>query len=175
MAEITRVYKETVPASRFIGIKYGDSDRQNGGFGSKWEDWFARRRFDTLEKLIDTDFAKAFEDSGAYIGLMRFREGEPFEYWIGMFLQEGAPVPAGFDFVDFPESALGVCWLYGEEGSLYGLEHICYQKLLEEGHKIVPDKDGAVWFFERYGCPRFTTPDDKGNVILDICYYVNTD
>ena len=23
------------------------------------------------------------------------------------------------------------------------------------------------WCFERYNCPRFTTPDEKGNVILD--------
>ncbi len=32
--------------------------------------------------------------------------------------------------------------------------------------------DGAFWFFERYQCPRFTTPDEKGNVILDMCYFV---
>ena len=23
------------------------------------------------------------------------------------------------------------------------------------------------WCFERYNCPRFTTPDEEGNVILD--------
>ncbi len=25
------------------------------------------------------------------------------------------------------------------------------------------------WFFERYNYPRFTAPDETGNVILDIC------
>lgn len=25
----------------------------------------------------------------------------------------------------------------------------------------------AGWHFERYNCPRFTTPDAQGNVILD--------
>lgn len=28
------------------------------------------------------------------------------------------------------------------------------------------------WFFERYGCPRFTTDDEKGNKILDYCFYI---
>jgi hypothetical protein len=28
------------------------------------------------------------------------------------------------------------------------------------------------WFFERYNSPRFTVPDEKGNVILDICAYL---
>jgi hypothetical protein len=26
--------------------------------------------------------------------------------------------------------------------------------------------------FLPYGCPRFTTPDEKGNIILDMCFYV---
>ena len=34
------------------------------------------------------------------------------------------------------------------------------------------DKDGVQWCFERYVCPRFTDPDEQGNVILDMCYYV---
>ena len=25
------------------------------------------------------------------------------------------------------------------------------------------------WYFERYNCPRYTSPDKKGNVILDYC------
>ncbi len=43
----------------------------------------------------------------------------------------------------------------------------------EEGFEIVPDEKGVLWFFERYGCPRFTAPDEKGNIILDICYFLN--
>ncbi len=45
-------------------------------------------------------------------------------------------------------------------------------KLREEGFEGVLDADGACWFFERYGCPRFTVPDEKGNVILDIGFFV---
>jgi hypothetical protein len=45
-----------------------------------------------------------------------------------------------------------------------------FEKLLEEGYKI---SDGdAGWCFERYACPRYTTPDKNGNIILDICFYL---
>lgn len=46
------------------------------------------------------------------------------------------------------------------------------EKLGGEGYKIIPDEKGAYWFFERYCCPRFTTPDEQGNIILDICHYI---
>jgi len=32
--------------------------------------------------------------------------------------------------------------------------------------------DGSIWFFERYVHPRFTTADDKNEVILDICHFI---
>jgi len=51
-------------------------------------------------------------------------------------------------------------------------EEECAKELVSKGFEIIPDKKGVYWFFERYGCPRFTTPDDKGNVILDICHYI---
>ncbi|MBU0991466.1 MAG: hypothetical protein KJ737_03135 [Proteobacteria bacterium] len=74
--------------------------------------------------------------------------------------------------LDFPESELGVCWIYGKERNVYLKEEKCAEKLKEEGIEILSDDKGAIWIVERYGCPRFTTPDDKGNIILDICYFV---
>lgn len=35
MYEIVKTYKQAIPAMRFIGMKYGDADRVNGGFGAK--------------------------------------------------------------------------------------------------------------------------------------------
>jgi len=32
--------------------------------------------------------------------------------------------------------------------------------------------DGSIWFFERYVHPRFTTADEKNEVILDICHFI---
>jgi len=35
--------------------------------------------------------------------------------------------------------------------------------------------ENTLVFFELYNCPRFTTPDDKGNVILDYGFYLKGD
>lgn len=172
MAEIIKAYRQSVPAMRFIGKKYSDEDRIEGNFGAKWGEWFQNGWFDAIEKEISVNINDIYEDSGAYIGLMRCKEGEPFEYWIGIFSHENNPVPEGFEHIDFPKSELGVCWLYGKDGEVYFQEQKCAEKLGEEGYKVISDEKGAWWFFERYGCPRFTKPDDKGNIILDICHYI---
>jgi len=172
MYEIVKAYKQEMPASRFIGIEYHDEDRVNGGFGFQWGDWFEKGRFAILEGLLTEDFIKSFEDTDAYIGLMRWQKDAPFQYWVGMFLPEGTAVPEGYGHVDFPASTLGVVWLRGDEGDLYGKEDKCAGKLADEGYKVISDGEGAYWFFERYGCPRFTTPDAEGKVILDVCHYI---
>lgn len=170
MAEIIKTYRQSVPAMRFIGKKYEDKDRVNGGFAKQWEEWFSNGWFEVLEKSCNPK--SAYEDGDAYVGLMRWKEGEPFEYWIGMFCPNNTQVPDGYSFLDFNESDLGVVWLYGKEYELYGQEHKCADSCLKEGYKIIPDSQGAYWFFERYVCPRFTEPDEKGNIILDICHFI---
>ncbi|HEX3026747.1 MAG TPA: AraC family transcriptional regulator [Clostridia bacterium] len=172
MCGIVKTYKQPVGATRFIGIKYGDEDRDGGGFGGQWKEWFAAGRFDKLESLLTGEFKRSYEDSSAYIGLMRWKDGEKFEYWIGMFLPEGTEAPEGYEFVDFPASNFGVCWLRGPESEIYGKEDKCAERLSQDGYEIAADEKGAWWFFERYGCPRFTTPDENGNIILDICHFV---
>ena len=125
-----------------------------------------------MTKQIEVHVSKIYEDGDAYLGLMRWKEKEPFEYRIGMFLPENTPVPDRFTYIDFQKSELGVCWVYGKEEDVYLNEGKCAEKLTNEGIEIVTDEKGALWLFERYVCPRFTTPDDKGNIILDICYFV---
>lgn len=174
MAEVIKAYTQKVPAMRFIGKKYGDSDRVNGGFGEQWGQWFANGWFDVLEKAAggSDGMKKIYEDGDAYLGMMRWKDGEPFQYWVGMFFPSGMEVPEGFESVDFDESVLGTCWLQGPDGTVYGQEDKCAAKLAEMGCEIISDSEGAFWFFERYGCPRFTTPDENGNIILDICHYI---
>lgn len=172
MYEIVKTYKQPVPAMRFIGMKYSDKDRVDGGFGSKWVEWFQTGRLNKLEGLLTDDFMHEYKDYDAYIGLMRWKEGQEFEYWIGMFLPEGVAVPEGYGYVDLPASDLGVCWLHGRESELYCKEDKCVERLTEEGYEIATDEAGACWFFERYGCPRFTEPDEEGKVILDICHFI---
>ncbi len=172
MFEITKSYVQSVPAMRFIGIKYGDEDRVEGGFGQKWGQWFQNNLFQPLEQLVTEELKGQYEDSDAYVGLMRYKEGEPFQYWIGMFLPQGSEVPEGYGYVDMPAAKLGNCWLHGQKWEICGKEDKCAERIMQEGQEIVTDEEGAYWFFERYGCPRFTTPDEEGKVILDVCHYV---
>lgn len=169
---IIRIYTQHMPACRFVGKKYGDADRINGNFGAKWSEFFDHGWFGMLEQAAQWPVDEGYEDGGAYVGLMRVKDGEPFEYWVGMFLPENTPVPEGFEFRDFEESELGVGWVYGPEWDLYGHESEVAEKLGEEDIRRQNDEAGACWFFERYGCPRFTIPDEKGNVILDIGFFV---
>ena len=93
-------------------------------------------------------------------------DGMP-ERWIGMFFPPGSEVPEGFEAVDIEASDYAVCYLCDKEGSedFYTIEthDMCLEEL--KAHGLARKEDD--WCFERYNCPRFTTPDPQGNVILD--------
>ena len=166
MAEIIKTYREKIPAMRFIGKKYAD-------FG-QWGEWFANGWFDKIEDAMGGVDAvlELWKDGGAYIGLERRCDGEPFEYWLGMFTPPDTEVPEGFQFIDFPESHLGVCWIYGDESETHGVTWKCAEALANMNIQVEQDENGAVWSFENCTCPRYTTPDENGKVILDYCYFV---
>lgn len=160
MAVILKTFLEACPDVKLVGKRYTDADRdQYGSFGEKWGQWFQNGWFSVVENS-----GKAQDDS--YVGAMRITENG-FEYWIGMLMTQAA-VPEGYASVDIPAGDLAVCYLYGREdtGELYGMHDACMAVWKEKGWKP------SSWFMERYNCPRFTTPDEKGNVILDYCAYL---
>lgn len=169
VAEIIRTYREELPRARFVGRRYTESDRVNGSFAAHWGTWFGNGWFDVIEKanpgrLLD----------GSYVGLMLGDEGMDCSYWIGILCAEGAAVPEGFAAVDLPAAAAAVCWIRGPEGpALYGMHDACVRAMREAGmadwYRL---PDGSLIFFERYSCPRFTTPDEQGRVILDYGAYL---
>ena len=165
MTEIIKVFRDPVPAMRFIGKKYADY----GG----WGEWFVNGWFDAVEGAMGGPDAilAVWKNGGGYCGLER-RGDVPFEYGIGMFAPAGTPVPEGFACVDFPAGTLGTAWICGPEGEVHGAIPACAAKLAEAGMEPLRDADGGVWSFENGLCPRFTVPDEKGNVILDYCYYI---
>ena len=166
--KVVKAYRQSVPATRFIGIKYGDEDRVNGGFGEQWNEWHKQERF----KFLEENCPKVdFEDSDACIGLMRWKEEEPFQYWVGKFFAEGADVPEGFDFVDFPASELGVGWLYGKRSYIFAKEDLAFSACDKQGVKCIPDSEDATWFFERYASDTPPRPKKKGKFILDVCFF----
>ncbi len=95
----------------------------------------------------------------------------PFEYYIGMLCPIDTSVPEGFEVIEFFNLDLGTCWIYGKENEVHDTSS-CKDKLLKSGYKIWKDLDGAVWSFENCLCPRYTTPDESGNIILDYCYFI---
>jgi hypothetical protein len=170
--EIVKVIKQIFPKLKLVGRKYGNLDRDAfGSFGSKWGEWFQNNYFDPLEHLPNI-----FGEDNGYVGCMRVHEGQ-FEYWIGVFTAQEALVPEGYLSINIDENEVGICWVYGteENGDIYGMEvdKACSDKLTEQGW-MVPTCDGhdSTWCFERYVCPRFTTKDQYGKVILDYGIYL---
>ncbi|MDD2647493.1 MAG: hypothetical protein PHI27_07405 [Eubacteriales bacterium] len=171
---ITKVYREPFPHCRFVGIKYKNSDRVNGGFGDKWGYWHSNGMFDKLESQLTEEFKASYPDFDAYIGLEKNKRGAPndyYEYWIGMFLPEGAEVPTGYDYVDLCYDYAAVCWITGTESDVFMREDECWKAITDAGIKTAEAEDGGMYFFERCQCPRFTTPDENGNITLDIGFF----
>ena len=102
----------------------------------------------------------------AYIGAVHIVDGMP-ERWIGMFFPADTEVPEGFESIDIEALEYAVCYLCGKEGSgeFFTMEthNMCLEALRAEGFTRKEDD----WCFERYNCPRYTAPDEAGNVILD--------
>ena len=166
MAEIIKTFREDIPAMRFIGKKYPN-------FGPWWGDWFGNGWFDVLENAMGgTDAIRSiWENGGGYVGLERRAEGQPFEYWIGMFTPADTAVPEEFECVDFSDVELGTCWIYGKENEVHDTSK-CRSAVEEAGMHIWTDEKGGIWSFENCLCPRYTTPDEYGNIIMDYCYFV---
>ena len=166
MAEIIKVFKEEIPRLRFIGKKYAN-------FGPMWGEWFANGWFDRLEEAMGgvEKITAIWENGGGYVGLERRAEGQPFAYWIGMFAPSDTPVPEGFSYIDFPELGLGTCWIRGTEKEVHNTK-ACMRAVKDAGLVPWTDETGGIWSFENCTCPRYTTPDPQGNIILDYCYFV---
>ena len=165
MAKIIKTFEESIPTLRFIGKKYGD-------FGH-WGEWWQNGWFEQVENAMGgvEKILSVWENGGGYVGVERRAEGQAFAYYSGMFAPEHTPVPDGFVSVDFENLSLGTCWIYGREDEVHDTS-ACLPSLAANGLEPWRDADGAVWSFENCVCPRYTTPDADGNIILDYCYFV---
>lgn len=167
--EVVKVYKESLPCVKLVGKRYTDKDRDEfGTFALYWQLCFEEGWQNVLKQC---DSIPGVSDD--LVGAMRMAGDDgAFEYWIGALFVPTAEVPVGFEAIEIPAGELGVCWLYGNDksGELYSMEasNLSMAAFAKEGWQY--SEEG--WFFERYNCPRFTTPDEKGNVILDICAYL---
>ncbi len=151
--KITEIKLEHFPEVRLIGKRYSSSP--------DWGEWWEKNLFSSLEKLPQIP-----ENGDAYVGAVHIVDDMP-EYWIGMFFSADTQVPDGYEYIDILPHDYAVCYLYGKEGSpeFYTMDthNMCLDELRCHGFTRKEDD----WCFERYNCPRFTTPDKDGNVILD--------
>src|SRR5690606_13196916 len=109
--------KQAIPAVKFIGKKYNDTDRVNGGFGFAWQQWLEQNWCDPIIEAaggIDA-LTNLYEDGFSNLGYMRYKEGEPFEYWIGIFAPPETEIPNGYDGFHIEASNCGICWYKGQE------------------------------------------------------------
>lgn len=164
MARILEVRKESLPDLRLIGKRYSDRDRDaQGSFSQLWGQWFAQGWFEQLERLGPLP-----ENGDAYMGAMR-AEKDGFSYWIGMFFPPETAAPEGFEAVNIAGGELAVAYIKGpDDGELYN-QHEAIAAIIAQ-HGWTPDY--SRFCFERYACPRFTTPDEHGEVILDYGIYL---
>ena len=156
--EIVRIDRESAPALRFIGKKYS----ADANFGAGWGQWWGNGWFDALDRLE----GRAAINQDSYCAAKRIVNGE-LEYWIGMFFDPSVEAPEGYERVEMEPLHYAVCWLKDRENSpeLTGLDahNRCLEALKQQG--MVRKEDD--WCFERYQCPRYTTPDEEGKIILD--------
>lgn len=166
--EIINACIEECPACRFIGKRYTPQDSVNGSYASKWGEWWQNNLFAPLEELPHMPLV-----GDSTMAAMRVVNGE-LEYWIGFFCPVDAAAPAGYEAVGIAPRRYGVLWVKGNEsnGELYSMEayHLCLAELNRQGWKGVE----GDWCFERYNCPRFTTPDADGRVILDYGFSIES-
>lgn len=169
MNKVIKVYRQEVPAMRFIGKKYHGEE----GF-THWGDFFVNGWFDAIENAMGgvEKITDIWEDGGGYVGVEFRKDGVLTDYWIGMFTPAGTEVPEGFEYVDFDKGNIGVCWNYAKEEDVRNDLGENWKYIINEGMEFWTDDTGAIVQFENDVCPRYTTPDEKGNVILDFCFYV---
>lgn len=166
---IIKVYKQPLPAMRFIGKNYGTGNHPD------WGDAFNCNIFGKIEDASGSEEKShsLYEDADAYIGLYYLNsQMNGYDGWVGMFAFPGTEVPEGLQYIDFPEQNIGVCWIYGKRNEVYNYISQCPDALKSAGIEIKLVQNLYLGHFERDLCPRFTTPDEKGNIILDYCYFI---
>lgn len=165
MPELVRFSVEKMPAMKVVGramrVKMGSEENPIPGF---WRTCFSDGMFERIEALG----APALD--GSYVGFMCDYHADDgmFTYICGIFMKPDCPVPEGFVGRDVAESDVGVGWVRGPEFENYPVAHKLTSEAMEKAGRKADEAAG--WCAEVYNCPRFTAPQENGDVILD--YYI---
>lgn len=132
-----------------------------------WNQCFAEELFSLLEKQKDYIY------DPSYVGVMTdWDKGDgDFSYICGMLMNKGVAIPDGCVMREMNAAKVAVAQIKGKDaGDVCSNAHeLTEQKLKVEGYTC----DNMKWCMEFYNCPRFTVPDENGEIILD--YYIPLD
>jgi len=164
---------QEIPALRFIGKKYSEpfTDSVFVKVLDNLDNWRLNYMFDAIEKQSDRDPKTIYEGGDAYISLMK-KDGDFFEYWLGMFMPADTAVPEGYEALDFPRSTWGVCRVYGKRNALIHYDAACRKQLSQDGILHQEDESRAQWFFQRFNWRSFFEEDKYGKRVLEYCYCI---
>ena len=173
-AKLLKTYKAELTDCRFIGRSYGEESKKNDTFGWLRNEWFANDLFAPIEKAALSAVRNGgtlIEDGDAYCGMCVIAADGTFQYWIEMIVPKEAEVPEGYGSFSLPACNAVVNWVYGKEPDVYF--HSCIENMEAHGYHWDFSPSGERLMTERYVCPRFTEPDENGNLILDLVYFTN--
>lgn len=168
MGKLIKLEVVNLPTLYLVGkelkINMEEHMKGNNRIPAFWDTCFSDGTFSTLEQQAD------FIYNPAYVGVMMdWDKGDGyFTYICGILMKEGVTAPDGFAMHVLPPTDAAVSWIQGKDVS-----DVCAkaheqteQALKEAGYNC----DGIQWCMELYNCPRFTTPNENGEIILD--YYI---
>jgi len=163
---IKKVYKQEIPALRFIGKKCNESPEPKNVL-DLLDKWQRNGLFNDIEKQSTIDYKAFFEGGDSYIDLVMEKNGL-FEHWMGMFMPKETKVPQGYEALDFTKMKIGVCCVYGKRDEISNYETKSRNKLTEEGFTL----GNVRCYFRRFNWRSFYNEDVYGKCMLDYCYLI---
>lgn len=129
-----------------------------------WSTCFTDDTFSKLENQNELVF------DASYVGVMTdWDKGDgDFSYICGMLMKEGVTVPNGYTAHEIEATRVAIAQIKGSDTAdvCSNAHELTEKKLKDEGHSC----DKMKWSMEFYNCPRYTEPDENGEIILD--YYI---
>lgn len=167
MAKLIKLEAMELPKVYVVGkeIKVKMEDVMGAGnpIPAFWEKCIAEGIFELLGK-------QSMYAGGDWVGFMTdWSEADgTFIYSCGMMLTEGVAPTAEYTVHEIAPSKVWVSWIQGKDIADVCCNAHCLTgaALKEKGQ----DLDKIKWTMEVYNCPRFTTADENGEIVLD--YYV---
>lgn len=166
MGKLVNIQINKLPNMRVIGKEIRPNlDMTDNPIPGFWQKCLSDGTFEILGKLEENSI------DASYVGWMRdwSKDEGKFTYICGILMKSDTPVPEGFIYRDVPASTVAVGWIQGPENEVYPVAHrLTENAMKDQGYEM--DKDNS-WCMELYNCPRFTTPMENGDIILD--YYIS--